>query len=658
MKSVMKMAPTYYVSFIEWQFPHQASKFIADGMLAGMAWWIVGRYWIEQPWNAKHQAIWILFTLAAGSIFHLRRQYYRLISFSDAITLGWAAVTLGGCSLLLKFFPIPSPLPDLACVASLLTGVLWGTFRLACRELNEIRHRYHAETADVKKKPHRTLVIGAGRAAVLVIQELNHHPELGYHAVGLIDDDPSKQGVRIAGVPVLGDSRRLPAVISKHCITHAILAMPSAPGETIRRMTEFLQRINVHVKTVPGIFDLLGTQVWKPVIRDVSIEDVLRRDAINLDHTALNQAVKESTVLITGGGGSIGSELARQLASFKPKHIVLLGRGENSLWTIQQEFQLCFPEQSISIELLDIRNRPELREVFEHYRPQVVLHAAAHKHVPFLEAHPVEAIQNNVFGTLNLVEISHEFETRVFVNISTDKAVNPTNVLGATKRIAECIVVNAAREAHPGCRYTNVRFGNVLGSRGSVIPIFREQIKRGGPLTVTHPDMTRYFMTIPEASQLVLQAGLFGGTGKVYLLDMGAPVKILDLATDMARLSGFTVNRDIEIQFVGLRPGEKLHEELFLAQERKTTQVHSKLFEVDPQGLAPKVLEEGLESLRQAILLPYELRQPRVVHLLKELVPTYEPSLLGVGRYGGHVKDRRLENGCSPPEQERRKNGN
>jgi FlaA1/EpsC-like NDP-sugar epimerase len=424
----------------------------------------------------------------------------------------------------------------------------------------------------------------------------------------------------------------------------------------VRRVTEILQSLHVQIKTVPGLFNLLGTQVWKPVIKDVSIEDVLRRDPVHLDHRALLQAVEGSVVLITGAGGSIGSEIARQVARFRPKHVVLLGRGENSLWLIQREYQRLFPEQAYSLELMDIRNRTGLREVFKIYRPDIVFHAAAHKHVPFLETHPVEAVQNNIFGTMNIVEAALEHGTHTLVNISTDKAVNPTNVLGASKRVAECIVLEASKKAATGSRFVSVRFGNVLGSRGSVVPIFQEQIERGGPVTVTHPEMTRYFMTIPEASQLVLQAGLLGDTGKVYVLDMGEPVKIAELAADMVRLSGLTPGMDIEIQYVGLRPGEKLHEELFLDKERSSTKLHAKVFEANPQGISHEVLIEGLEEFNKAIRLPFQQRQPEIVRLLQRLVPTYTPSLLGVGRYGGHAFNRRKQHRVVSPDGDRRKN--
>ena len=624
-----------------------AAKQLIDGVFAGVAWLIADQLWFVTDWNIRRMFVWILIATAVGGVFQLTSQLYRLAGIRDALRLGLATLGLMSFSGLLWVLAAPLQLspdvPHIAFVASVLTGLFWGTFRVGCRVWYETRSQRQVAMSKGEKPRHRTLVVGAGRSGALVVQELARHPNLGFRVVGFIDDASQKQGLRIEGIPILGDSRGLPALVVKHSVTHAILAIPSAPGPVVRKLNEALQKLNVQVKTVPGIFNLLGTQTWKPVIRDVSIEDVLRRAPVHLDDSALTQVVEASTVLITGAGGSIGSELARQVGAFKPKQVILLGRGENSLWKIQREFQTLFPDQRFSLELMDIRNRDGFREVFERYRPQVVLHAAAHKHVPFLEAHPVEAVQNNIYGTLNVVQAALDFGTRVLVNISTDKAVNPTNVLGASKRIAEYIVLSASRKTAPECRFLSVRFGNVLGSRGSVVPVFRDQIRRGGPITVTDPEMTRYFMTIPEASQLVLQAGLLGDSGKIYVLDMGEPVRILDLATDMARFSGLEPGKDIEIQFVGLRPGEKLHEELFLDQERILTGVHPKLFETDPQGLSSEKLEEGLENFRKAIELPYEQRQPEIVRLLKQMVPTYAPSLLGIGRFGGHVKDRRSE---------------
>lgn len=640
----------------------QAGKQALDGLLAATAWVIAEGLWEGSEWQLRRMGIWALISLAVGGLFQLTRHVYRMTDMRDAIRLGMATLALLGLSMLLDplagLLKLSPPIPRIAFGASVLTGGFWATLRIGCRWWRENR-AHPVATLPMRGVPrkNRTLIVGAGQAGALVLQELLRHSELGFFVVGFIDDDTSILGERIHGIPVLGDTAHLDEVVRKYKVTNAILAVPSAPGLVVRRLNEALQALRVQVKTVPGLFNLLGNDVWRPVIRDVSIEDVLRRETVRLDHSALLEAIEGSVVLITGAGGSIGSELARQIANFRPKHIVLLGRGENSLWMIQREFQRLFPGQPYSLELMDIRNRTGLREVFQLYRPDIVMHAAAHKHVPFLETHPVEAVQNNIFGTLNVVEAALESGTRALVSISTDKAVNPTNVLGASKRIAECIVLEASKKAQPGTRFVSVRFGNVLGSRGSVVPVFKEQIERGGPITVTHPEMTRYFMTIPEASQLVLQAGLLGDTGKVYVLDMGEAVKIVDLASDMARLSGLVPGRDIEIQFAGLRPGEKLHEELFLDQERSSTQLHAKVFETNPQGITAEKLLEGLEGFRKAVGLPFKQRQPEIVRLLQWMVPTYTPSLLGVGRYGGFAWNRRQVNLPVPADQScRRKN--
>jgi len=319
---------------------------------------------------------------------------------------------------------------------------------------------------------------------------------------------------------------------------------------------------------------------------------------------AIREALADSIVLITGAGGSIGSELARQVASFHPFLLVLLGRGENSLWETERELRRLYPGLQLEVELCDIRNTHRLRHVFETWRPQFVFHAAAHKHVPYLEKHPEEGIENNIFGTLNVLNAAKAVGTLKFVNISTDKAVNPTSVLGVTKHVAELLVLQAAEDDPITGRYVSVRFGNVLGSRGSVIPLFHDQIRHGGPITVTHPEMTRYFMTIPEASQLVLQAGMLGQTGKVFVLDMGEPVKILDLANDMARLSGLSPGHDIDIRFTGMRPGEKLYEELFTDQEQGRSNVHAKVFEASQEPRNRAALDQLLRALRRLSTFP------------------------------------------------------
>jgi FlaA1/EpsC-like NDP-sugar epimerase len=409
--------------------------------------------------------------------------------------------------------------------------------------------------------------------------------------------------------------------------------MPSAPGSRIRELAKQLQAEGVRVKTLPSMLSFLGKNAWRPELRDIAIEDLLRREPIQLDMGAIRQELEDSVVLITGAGGSIGSELARQVANFRPSRLILLGRGENSLWEVERELRRLYPEQRFEVELCDIRNPNRLYRAFETWRPEFVFHAAAHKHVPYLERHPEEGIENNIFGTLNVLKAAMAIGTKKFVNVSTDKAVNPTSVLGATKRIAEYLVLRSADDEEAEGRYVSVRFGNVLGSRGSVIPLFHDQIRHGGPLTVTHPDMTRYFMTIPEASQLVLQAGMLGNTGKVFVLDMGEPIRIVDLATDMARLSGLTPGCDIDIQFTGMRPGEKLYEELFTDQEQGRSDVHPKVFEAAGERKNRAVLDRVLRSLRDAMVLPEGPRHQIIAHGFKELVPTYNPSPAGLGQY-------------------------
>jgi len=637
----------------------QAGKQIMDGLLAALAWVLTESLLTGSGWSLKRMAIWALVALVVGGLFQLTRHVYRLTDIRDSMRLAMATLALVCVALVLNVLTGPlslsTQISNITYGAAILTGALWSALRIGCRWRKESLSR-SSVPLPANQLRHRTLIVGAGNAGALVLKELKRHAELGFEVIGFIDDNAAIHGERAHGVRVLGGTSQLRDIVHQQNVTRAILAIPSASGQVVRKLNETFQSLQVQVKTVPGLYNLLGTQVWKPVIRDVSIEDVLRRESVRLDHSALLHSVEGSVVLITGAGGSIGSELARQIANFKPKHLVLLGRGENSLWQIQQEIQRLFPQQEFSLELMDIRRRSGLREIFQLYRPDIVMHAAAHKHVPFLETHPTEAVLNNIFGTMNVVEAALECGAKTLVSISTDKAVNPTNVLGASKRIAECIVLEASKKAGPGKSFVSVRFGNVLGSRGSVVPVFLEQIKRGGPVTVTHRDMTRYFMTIPEASQLVLQAGLLGDTGKVYVLDMGEPVRIADLAADMIRLSGLKPGEDIEIQFKGLRPGEKLHEELFLDQERSHTTLHAKVFESNPQGISPDMLQEGLEAFRKATALPYRQRQPEIVRLLRWMVPTYTPSVLGVGRYGGHVWNRRKRTTTETPENCRRKN--
>ncbi len=620
----------------------QGVKLLLDGSLAALAWVLCERLFSEgQP--ALHGAlVWAFLSLGINLAFQLTRQHYRLIGFRDALRIALATLTLL-ISSVLAILASPGLYSrsnlDAVIASALTTGGLWLVLRGALRARYERIHGLSGlpEGALVQQ----TLIVGAGRAGVMIAQELKRHAELGVRVVGFIDDAPDKQGVRIQGTPVLGPSTMLRQLIQEHGITQVVLAIPSAPGSVIRQLADAAKSAEAEVKTVPGLFNLLGAKNWKPELKDISIDDLLRREPVQLDQSALSQVLEDTVVLITGGGGSIGSELARQVSAFRPARIVLLGRGENSLWEAERALRKEFPNQSLSLELCDIRNTSRLQQVFERWRPQVVLHTAAHKHVPYLEAHPEEAVENNIIGTLNVLNAALSVGTHSLVNISTDKAVNPTNVLGATKRIAEFLVWRSARAAPAGSRYVSVRFGNVLGSRGSVIPIFQEQIREGGPITITHPDMTRYFMTIPEASQLVLQAGILGDTAKVYVLDMGEPVRIMDLATDMARLSGLVMGRDIDLEVTGIRPGEKLFEELFSLGEDQCSGIHPKVFDADPEDMDEDLIEEGVAALRLAALGKEGARQTQILHWLRRLVPTYAPSPIGLGRYDEQAKARR-----------------
>ena len=422
----------------------------------------------------------------------------------------------------------------------------------------------------------RVLIAGAGDAGVLMAREMLRNPEAGRRPVGFVDDDPTKKRKSFVGLRVLGTLDELGRAADLVEADEVLVAMPSHSGDVIRRVVEQAREAGLEHRTIPAIHDLATGRVSVSMIREVDVEDLLRRDPVRLDEGPIEAYVRGRVVLVTGAGGSIGSEIVRQVAGFGAAQVVLLGRGENSVYAVDRELTRTHPHIKRHAVICDVRDRRSLEGVFERYRPAVVFHAAAHKHVPLMEANPEQAVWNNVGGTRNVAELAVAYGVERLVNISTDKAVNPTNVMGASKRAAEMVVAETARQCH-SCTMVSVRFGNVLGSRGSVVPLFRDQIRRGGPVTVTHPDMVRYFMTIPEAAQLVLQAGAFAENGRVYVLDMGDPVRIADLARDLVMLSGFEPDRDIQITFSGTRPGEKLFEELLLAEEGTEPSPHEKI---------------------------------------------------------------------------------
>jgi FlaA1/EpsC-like NDP-sugar epimerase len=443
----------------------------------------------------------------------------------------------------------------------------------------------------------RIFVVGAGQAGQMTVRELHANPQLGLTPVGFIDDDRAKHGHRLMDLPVLGGIADLPRLLQQYAVTQLVIAMPSVPGSVVREVVRIAHESGVGTRTVPGLYEILSGRVGVSNLREVEIQDLLRRAPIRTDLAAVHDLIAERTVLVTGAGGSIGSELCRQIARVDPARLVLLGHGENSIFEIAQELRDDFPRLAMSCIIADVRDESRIGDVFSRVRPDLVFHAAAHKHVPLMEANIVEAVTNNILGTWNVVTAAADAGTPNFVLISSDKAVRPSSVMGATKRAAEQVAQLAARRS--ALHYVSVRFGNVLGSRGSVVPIFLRQIRAGGPVTITDPEMSRYFMTIPEAVQLVLQAATQGCGGDVFVLDMGEPVRIADLARDLIRLSGLQEGRDIEIRVTGRRPGEKLYEEVFFGGESIVPTSHPKILSARNLEPPPDALER-IEALLRA----------------------------------------------------------
>ena len=464
------------------------------------------------------------------------------------------------------------------------------------------------------------LIVGAGDAGAMLARELEQNDAATISIVGFVDDDEKKQKGRLAGFPILGTTRDLPAVVRKHKIDTIVIAIPSADGDAVRRIDRQCRKTGANVRIMPGIYEMISGEAGMGELREIRLEDLLRRDPIQLDFDQITGYIAGKTVLITGAGGSIGSELSRQISRVGAKEIILLGRGENSIYEIHQELKRKFPEQTYHTVIANITDKDRMARIFKRFHPQVVFHAAAHKHVPLMEIQPDEAVRNNVFGTKNVAELADENQAEIFVLISTDKAVNPTSVMGATKRTAELVLQEINQ--HSKTKFVTVRFGNVLGSRGSVVPLFEKQIAAGDPVTVTHKEMTRFFMTIPEAVQLVLQAGSQAEGGEVFLFDMGKPVKINDMAEDLIRLHGLTPGRDIKIVYTGLRPGEKLYEELLTSEEGTTSTKHKKIFKARIQPLDEADLKQSLQTLQKTT------DRQILLQTLKHMIPTYKSKQL------------------------------
>lgn len=518
--------------------------------------------------------------------FKLYRRAWAYASLNELMVI-LSSVTVGCLGVVTLSYFTFSPVPRSLIVLSWAFNViLIGGSRLAWRMYVE-----HKKLPGGKPS-RRALIIGAGDAGVMVARELKHH---GFLPVGFVDDDPEKQKMSVVSLSVLGGRQQIPELVDRHQVDLLIIAMPSVEAAVIREIVDICRSTGAELKILPGMYQILEGKVSINHLRPVQLEDLLRREPVQVDLKEIADYLKGETILVTGAGGSIGSELCRQVASFNPGKLVILGHGENSIHKIWMELEERFSRIPVIIEIADIRDKSKVDNIFQQHRPGVVFHAAAHKHVPLMELHPDEAVKTNIFGTRNVAQAADQAGTKVLVMISTDKAVNPSSVMGATKRVAELII--RQENMVSDTIFTAVRFGNVLGSNGSVVPVFQRQIETGGPVTVTHPEMKRYFMTIPEAVQLVIQAGAIAQGGEVFVLDMGEPVKIVDLARDMIKLSGLEPGKDIEIKFTGIRKGEKLFEKLLTAEEGSSATRHKRIFVAKPGLVEVVALEEELVKL-------------------------------------------------------------
>lgn len=498
-----------------------------------------------------------------------------------------------------------------AALCLLLVGVLKFSSRFF--------HEYQSRSVAAPRT--RVLIVGTGAAGVSALREIKNHPEKGYSPIGFVDDDLEKQKKSIQGTEVLGTTRDIASIVRKHQIDEIVIAIPSAPGSVIREIVKQSEKTKAKFKIVPGIHAILDGRVRINQIREVQLEDLIGRKTLNINLAEISSYLSGKRVMVTGAGGSIGSELCRQIAKFNPELLIMLGRGENSLYHIDIELNEEEPFVRKKLVIADVKDRNKIEKVLAKYKPQIIFHAAAHKHVAIMEENPEEAVKNNVIGTLNMVDMAIKYHIEKFILVSTDKAVKPTNIYGASKRVAEELI--RCKTNGNGVQFMSVRFGNVLDSRGSVLPMFRRQIAKGGPLTVTHKEATRYFMTIPEAVQLLIQAGAMGQGGEIFVLDMGDAIKILDLAKDLITLSGLEVDKDIKIEFTGLKPGEKLCEELLTPEEGMEATKHERIFVTQPKVVDEAKLTSQIASLHQ---LAEAMDTEGIVEKFKQIIPTYRPN--------------------------------
>jgi FlaA1/EpsC-like NDP-sugar epimerase len=537
-----------------------------------------------------------------------------VLSIAAAVSAG--SVALVAIALAITRFAFPE---TLLIVEWLIVMALVCGERLSIRLWREHNARQASLVERETKK--RLLVVGAGDAAEIITREIGNRPSLGYQLVGYADDDSRKLGQTVHGVTVLGTTQDIPDLVSKHNVNEIIIAIPSASGQSMRSIVDQCERALVKFKTLPALHEMIDGRMTFSRIREVEVEDLLRREPYRPDLNGIGSYIKGSRILVTGAAGSIGSELCRQIATFDPAQLIMFDINENGLHELELEMNQQLPNLEMATVIGNVRSREKADAMMGLYHPDIIFHAAAHKHVPMMEKNPDEAVLNNILGTKVWVEAADRHGVERFVFVSTDKAVNPTSVMGATKRVAGMMVQCKSRESRT--KFVVVRFGNVLGSNGSVVPLFKKQIARGGPVTVTHPDMVRYFMTIGEAARLIIEAGALGDGGEVFVLDMGQPVKIMDLARDMIKLSGLKEGEDIRIEFIGIRPGEKLYEEPLTQIEGTTATRHEGIFLAKMEEVDKEKLGRGVEDLEK---LAWNGDIQAIKEKLKDLVPSYQPN--------------------------------
>lgn len=569
-------------------------------------------------WKAIQDAciINIFVTLIIFYIFRLYNSVWRYASDTELVNV---AIAVAICSAMqpVIFWLLNTRVPkSFPFFYAFFMAIFTGGVRFSYRFLRMVQNRRlnHYKTPDRQNY----MIVGAGASGNAILQEIQSSRYLSMRVACFIDDNPGCQGKYLRGVPIVGGRDKIAENVEKYDIDEIIIAIPSASRSTLKPILEICKETGCRIQILPGMYQIIKGDVNVSNLREVQIEDLLGRDPIEVNVDEIIGYVQNKTVLVTGGGGSIGSELCRQIAGHGPKRLIILDIYENNAYEIQQELKQSHPGLDLVVLIGSVRNTMRVEEIFREYRPDIVYHAAAHKHVPLMEDSPNEAIKNNVFGTLKVAVAADRYGVGKFVMISTDKAVNPTNIMGASKRICEMVIQNMNRKSKT--EYVAVRFGNVLGSNGSVVPLFKKQIEQGGPVTVTHPDIIRYFMTIPEAVSLVLQAGAYARGGEIFVLDMGEPMKILDLAKNMIKLSGYRVDEDIKIEFTGLRPGEKMYEELLMREEGLKETANRMIYIGKPIEYDDQLFEEQLGRLQEASLK--ESQDIRA--LVREIVPSYQ----------------------------------